>query len=146
MFLDTSTQPINLRSSYFYDMNTLAINPICLGIPTCSLILQTLKCIWTTNHPQQNKLINYPYAIYAIFRKFISMLMHRTILFWPMCFWTKNQPQQNKQITYPRAIYAIVRMYVFFPCRCFKHFSGQCNGRPCQSFLFTFYFPLLFQS
>ena len=94
-------------------MNTLAINPICLGIPTCSLILQTLKCIWTTNHPQQNKLINYPYAIYAIFRKFISMLMYRTILFRPMCFWTTNHPQQNKQITYPHAIYAIVRSMFF---------------------------------
>ena len=100
----------------------------------------TLKCIWTTNHPQQNKLINYPYAIYAIFRKFISMLMYRTILFRPMCFWTTNHPQQNKQITYPHAIYAIVRMYVFFSCRCIKHFSGQCNGRPCQSFLFSFLF------
>ena len=127
-------------------MKTLAINPICLWIPTCNLILQTLKCIWTTNHPQQNKLINYPYAIYAIFRKFISMLMYRTILFRPMCFWTTNHPQQNKQITYPHAIYAIVRMYVF-SCWCIKcSLSGQCNGRPCQSSLFPFSFSLLFQS
>ena len=117
-------------------MNTLAINPICLGIPTCSLILQTLKCIWMTNHLQQNKLINYPYAIYAIFRKFISMLMNRTILFRLMCFWTTNHPQKNNQITYPHAIYAIVRMYVFFHSDVSNTFQANVMDGPVNPFFF----------